>query len=148
MPINEAIDNRIALTPGSYPLYPEAYQKSLQTIDLDFYFHKAKMNHFDLIEDTKMDAQNRNSNIFLGMVKYFKLYFHDLTLISRIWMFIKPILDQKLDWMSISIWNGTNFLLHQHMIKDNQMKVNLNFGSLSTVLVQWEIDPSILLNKL
>ena len=84
MPINEAIDNRIALTPGSYPLYPEAYQKSLQTIDLDFYFHKAKMNHFDLIEDTKMDAQNRNSNIFLGMVKYFKLYFHDLTLISRI----------------------------------------------------------------
>ena len=84
MPINEAIDNRISLTPGSDPLYSEAYQKSLQTIDLDFYFHKAKMNHFDLIEDTKMDAQNRNSNIFLGMVKYFKLYFHDLTLISRI----------------------------------------------------------------
>ena len=50
MPINEAIDNRISLTPGSDPLYPEAYQKSLQTIDLDFYFHKAKMNHFDLID--------------------------------------------------------------------------------------------------
>ena len=72
--MNEEIDNRISLTPGSDPLYSEAHQKSLQTIDLDFYFHKAKMNHFDLIKDTELDAQKQNSNIFLGMVKFYKLY--------------------------------------------------------------------------
>ena len=84
MPINEALDNRISLTPGSDPLYSEAHQKSLQTIDLDFYFHKAKMNHFDLIKDTQLDEQKQNSNIFLGMVKFLESHFHDLTLISRI----------------------------------------------------------------
>ena len=72
--MNEEMDNRISLTPGSDPLYPEAHQKSLQTIDLDFYFHKAKMNHFDLIKDTELDEQKPNSNIFLGMVKFYKLY--------------------------------------------------------------------------
>ena len=79
MPANEAIDNRISLTPGSDPLYPEPHQKSLQTIDLDFYFHKANMNHFDLIKDTEMDGQKRNSNIFLGMVKFLKIHFNNLT---------------------------------------------------------------------
>ena len=68
MPINEETGNMISLTPGSDPLYPEPHQKSLQTIDLDFYFHKAKMNHFDLIDDTKLDGQKQNSNVFLGMV--------------------------------------------------------------------------------
>ena len=72
--MNEEIHNRISLTPGSDPLYPEAHQKSLQTIDLDFYFHKAKMNHFDLIKDTELDGRKPNSNIFLGMVKFYKLY--------------------------------------------------------------------------
>ena len=67
MPVNEAVGNRFSLTPGSDPLYPEPHQKSLQTIDLDFYFHKAKMNHFDLIKDTELDVQKRNSSMFLGM---------------------------------------------------------------------------------
>ena len=68
MPINEETASMISLTPGSDPLYSEPHQKSLQTIDLDFYFHKANMNHFDLIDDTKLDGQKQNSNVFLGMV--------------------------------------------------------------------------------
>ena len=71
IPIHDTILDRISLTPGSAPLYAEPYQKSLQTIDLDFYFHRAKMNYFDLIGDTLQPAEGRpNNSVFLGMVGF------------------------------------------------------------------------------
>lgn len=102
VPVDDAIDNRISLTPGSVPLYEKPHQKCLQTIDLDFYFHKAKMNHFDLIEETLQKSKERpNNSIFLGMVSL-EHFFYVMKIslyITRTSMFIKLIWDRKLDWM-------------------------------------------------